>query len=249
MHLFKNGNKYYLSKIGTKNYLWDDDYIIENGQLKWGHPNLFIKKSISEYPYIDTGFVLTTNSVIECDFSFDEALSTDPEDRNHLCINNGGYTQTNNFSTSFWSSSDSKYKFWFCVGTSGAMQYSNAPLSLNTHFKVIQTTNLNLSPNKLINRDTNTVIYTLNNIYGFDGTATTTLKLFINSSARENSSSYKMHNFKIWDNQILVRSFIPVPTNMIIGSFTVPSNGMFDIVNQQFYANQGSGTFTYGKDS
>ena len=53
---------------------------------------------------------------------------------------------------------------------------------------------------------------------------------------------------KIWNNGTLVRYLVPVPTGLQIGDFTVPSNGMFDIVEQKFYPNQGTGTFTYGKD-
>lgn len=54
----------------------------------------------------------------------------------------------------------------------------------------------------------------------------------------------KINSFKI-DNDM---HFVPVPTGLQIGNFTVPSNGMFDIVNQQFYANQGTGKFAIGRD-
>lgn len=42
--------------------------------------------------------------------------------------------------------------------------------------------------------------------------------------------------------------FIPVPEGLQIGSYKVPSNGMFDIVEQKFYANSGSGEFIWGVD-
>ena len=40
--------------------------------------------------------------------------------------------------------------------------------------------------------------------------------------------------------------FIPVPKGLQIGYYTVPSNGMWDIVEQKFYPNQGTGAFTIG---
>ena len=50
------------------------------------------------------------------------------------------------------------------------------------------------------------------------------------------------------DGTTLSYKFVPVPEGLQIGNYTVPSNGLFDIVNQQFYPNDKSGTFTYGKD-
>ena len=56
--------------------------------------------------------------------------------------------------------------------------------------------------------------------------------------------------YKFWDKQgKLIRHFVPVPQGMKIGSFTIPSNGLFDIVNQQFYGNQGTGTFSFNQDN
>lgn len=53
---------------------------------------------------------------------------------------------------------------------------------------------------------------------------------------------------KIWDNDTLVRHFVPVPCGLQIGDFVVPSNGMWDIVEQKFYGNMGTGDFIYGMD-
>ena len=53
---------------------------------------------------------------------------------------------------------------------------------------------------------------------------------------------------KIWDNDVLVRHFVPVPWGLQIGDFVVPSNGMWDIVEQKFYGNMGTGDFIYGVD-
>ena len=58
----------------------------------------------------------------------------------------------------------------------------------------------------------------------------------------------KMYYAKIWDNDVLVRHFVPVPCGLQIGDFVVPSNGMWDIVEQKFYGNMGTGDFIYGVD-
>ena len=58
----------------------------------------------------------------------------------------------------------------------------------------------------------------------------------------------KIKAFSITNNSVLKMHLVPVPAGLQIGSFTVPSNGMFDMVNQQFYANAGTGTFTIGRD-
>ena len=53
---------------------------------------------------------------------------------------------------------------------------------------------------------------------------------------------------KIYQNGVLVRHFVPVPCGLQIGDFVVPSNGMWDIVEQKFYGNMGTGDFIYGVD-
>jgi len=63
-----------------------------------------------------------------------------------------------------------------------------------------------------------------------------------------NASSTKIYLSKIWNNEELVQYLVPVPEGLQIGSYKVPSNGMFDIVEQKFYANSGSGEFIWGVD-
>lgn len=65
-----------------------------------------------------------------------------------------------------------------------------------------------------------------------------TLKLFCNATSQ--MSSIRMYKYKIWDNNILVRNFVPV----IRKSDSVA--GMYDIVTKQFFENAGTGTFNYG---
>lgn len=59
----------------------------------------------------------------------------------------------------------------------------------------------------------------------------------------------KIHFFKFYVSDVLVRHFVPVPCGLKIGDFIVPSNGMWDIVEQKFYGNIGTGEFIYGIDN
>ena len=58
----------------------------------------------------------------------------------------------------------------------------------------------------------------------------------------------KMFFYKIWQDDVLVRHFVPVPCGLRIGDFVVPENGMWDIVEQKFYGNMGTGDFFYDID-
>ena len=57
-----------------------------------------------------------------------------------------------------------------------------------------------------------------------------------------------IYNTKIYEDDVLVRHFVPVPCGLKIGDFVVPENGMWDIVEQKFYGNMGTGEFIYGVD-
>ena len=58
----------------------------------------------------------------------------------------------------------------------------------------------------------------------------------------------KIKRVIITDDGIYIRYMIPVPAGMVIGNYTVPSNGMWDVVGQKFYGNSGTGDFIYGVD-
>jgi len=55
----------------------------------------------------------------------------------------------------------------------------------------------------------------------------------------DNCSSMKLYNFKIWNNDTLVRDMVPAKN-------AIGVVGMYDTVNGEFYTNQGTGTFTAG---
>ena len=103
--------------------------------------------------------------------------------------------------------------------------------------------------------DTRHVISYANGTLSLDGTAV--------SAGEEGSAGYvntrlfaaqngafhgRIYRF-VWTRNGAERYHLaPVPAGLKIGNYTVPADGMFDLVNQQFYANSGSGNFACGKD-
>ena len=71
---------------------------------------------------------------------------------------------------------------------------------------------------------------------------------FISMDVPGELSWAKMFYYKIWQGDTPVRHFVPVPCGLQIGDFVVPENGMWDIVEQKFYGNSGTGEFVYGVD-
>ena len=56
----------------------------------------------------------------------------------------------------------------------------------------------------------------------------------------------KIYYFKVYDKGKLVRNFVPIYQGAKIGDFVVLENGMWDIVEQKFYPNAGTRSFSYG---
>lgn len=74
-----------------------------------------------------------------------------------------------------------------------------------------------------------------------DFTSTNSLHIF---NCNENGSNIryvqaKIYSFKIYDNDILVRDYIPVLNEN-------NEAGLYDLVNKEFYENSGTGSFQYG---
>ena len=63
-----------------------------------------------------------------------------------------------------------------------------------------------------------------------------------------NCNTVWLYSIKMYEKNSLFRHFVPVPCGLQIGDFVVPSNGMWDIVEQKFYGNMGTGDFIYGVD-
>lgn len=80
------------------------------------------------------------------------------------------------------------------------------------------------------------------------GTDTNPIYLFRKQSRSEKNWKGKVYWFELSKNNTVVQHLVPVPKGLMIGSYIVPENGMFDITTQTFFANAGTGTFSYGID-
>lgn len=216
------------SKTLLNSDLIKKDYTIYNGRLIKVNTDIYLQSSGTQY--IDTGVYGSGNTTL--DFKFDMSATTN--------------------SSMLFGSRQAYWNRSFIIF---------APIVYRFDYGNNCPGNITSKARFLTEIDDNNYNCTL---YNFDGTIydtltselktfTTpdTLKLYAGSTAGVLSdlASAKVYYLKIYEEDVLVRHFVPVPQDLVIGNFTCPSNGMFDIVNQQFYANQGTGTFDYGKDN
>ena len=83
----------------------------------------------------------------------------------------------------------------------------------------------------------------LANSGNFDDTATQPFYLFAlnNQGSTSVKANMKLYYCKIYDNNVLIRNFVPCYRN------SDNEVGLYDLVNNVFYINQGTGNFTYGR--
>ena len=119
----------------------------------------------------------------------------------------------------------------------GSVFYGDADVVTNTKYEIevsLKRNNQSLKINgNVIATSTNSSVITNNrNCYIFS----------INNLTTVNNLVGKLYNFQIYNGEQLVRDFIPCYRN--------PDNevGLYDIVNDVFYTNQGTGQFTYGNE-
>ena len=64
-----------------------------------------------------------------------------------------------------------------------------------------------------------------------------------NSDNVADTSTYRLYSFKLYDNGVLIRDYVPCYRN------SDNEVGLYDLVNNVFYTNNGTGSFTYGSVS
>ena len=174
--------------------------------------------------YIDTLIKPNSNTKVEVQFSVNE-LGT------NQCVigsrNAASGTSKNGFA--IWGSASNKIRFDYQSAPPPFIEYSN---SANTIHTVIKDKEKNYVDG--VQQDSNT-------IENFK-TDYSMLLFAINSgtSGRQSCLSGKIYYCKIWDNDILVRDFIPVKR------ISDNAIGMYDRVSKTFFANLGSGDFVGG---
>lgn len=221
--------------------------ISSDGKLLWANPDLYIAST--GQPYIDTGYVCNITTKVECVFS-PLTIDTDPPTQTQLFGIGGKYGGTNAFIFFYWKNATTDNDVWWpYIGASlsGSVVSSGFSWEIGTKYKVIMNGKAD-GPQELYYAN-DELIKNINLNYSYAGSNANLFLFRISGYEGKETTKKKIYSFKIYESDVLIHNFVPVPAGLQIGSFTVPSNGMFDIVEQKFYANQGTGEFEFGLDN
>ena len=218
-----------ISKIVAGNLLIND-----NDKLEVGYVNLTSENSLPKgytqvdyiestgTQYIDTLFYPNQDTKVEITF---ETLTLPTG--NHSIF--GSRYEANN------------KHYGITLGGDGRQIYSgygNQSVAVGKNLKTY--TKYNLIKDKRIVILDNEILHT-NSQYDFQ----TTYSMYLFSMNQKNKNTFntnlKMYSCKIYDNDTLVRNFIPCYRN------SDNEIGLYDTVNNVFYTNQGTGEFNYGE--
>lgn len=208
----------------------DSNNVIRSGQISLG-PKLPLEYQEVEFiestgtQVIDTQWVPTSNSKIELKFQVSQLLSG-VSDQSLFGLREGNYR----FNLYLFQTLNT-----FSIGYGTAYNESALPILLNQDYSIIYTAN---GTNATLSGDfSKTVTSSTTPVF------TQTLWLFYRRQSQQTfASASKIKICKIYDNDILVRDFVPC--------YRKSDNeiGLYDLVGKQFYTNQGTGTFLKGNN-
>lgn len=181
----------------------------------------------------DTGLKFTSNTTIEVEFEWTACSGTSGGtgyDTDIIGVEGG----TNGFAILLNNFDYSRNRL--IVSTAGQASTSSSAYTANTKYL-----------GRVAQAASGTVIYINNHEWNYVGVKTTSvynLAMFCrNKSGSLGSFAYaKIYSCKIWDETTLVRDFVPCYRKADSVA------GMYDVVNDVFYTNQGSGSFIVGGD-
>jgi hypothetical protein len=200
-----------------------NDYCITDGKLYWADPNVYLESSTTQY--INTGIVPDLDTAIEIEMADISSLTY-----GLFGVKTGTLATTDEgFGISL---TNGNFGF-FRNGTS----VSAIPKDNNYHVYYLSNTAASIDGVSYNFSPASSPISVQRPMYMFG----------FNHNGAAYDKAIKIKYLKIWSGNTLLRHFVPVPTGLVIGNYTVPENGMFDIVTQTFYANPGVGSFQYGK--
>lgn len=212
-------------------YALHDDNSVDNvgnvgGKLLWVDENIYLASD--GYQYIDTG-VPGNNANLS--FKIKYAWTVLPKGYEAIFANY--VSETANITRLLQSGTGVTY-LYVDTRTNAPMATLNMQRQVNTPYvETLDFSNYSIG-NKVIPLKSST-----------KGGENNTSILLLKGAPSEHPK-LKIYYFKVYDNGRMVRNFVPVQKGAVIGSFTVPNNGMWDIVEQKFYPNSGTGNFTYG---
>lgn len=223
-------------KVNGKLWFWqpqESKYIVKDGKLVWADPRIYLEGTGTQG--------ITTDIYPNSNYTLEAKIYTIPLSTNG--VNNAiiDSTTIGRLGFMYRSANNNQNVIWYA--------YFPETRSSWNYFNYNQAYVL-----KTVKDASNTYFY-INGVLDL----TLPIEEFTSSSVPlqmwrkdPGSSVYpvgRIYYTKVWNDEgKLVGHFVPVPTGLQIGNFTVPSNGMFDMVNQQFYANKGTGVFAIGRD-
>ena len=193
--------------------------------LPSGFKNLeYIQSSGTQY--IDTGFKPNQDTRVVCEV--------------------GGYSIADNSATNLFgartsTSSSDQFSFNIAGSTNYRSDYYNSRVGYSTELSFSGKIHIDKNKN-VCSIESDGTTYTVTNT---QGTFQTPFNLFIFGENRNGSvhsiPNVKLYYFKLYDNGVLIRDFIPCKNASGVA-------GLWDDVNSVFYQNAGSGTFTAGPE-
>lgn len=214
------------------------DYLILRGKLVWADPKIYLQSSGTQY--LETGIYGTGKTTL--DFSYQFLNSS-------VALFGARRGFGDNSLSLFKESGANKARFDYAgygyITNSGGSWglYQNGVF----HSHLTQD---NTYYFEVTDRTTGDTRYASAAV-GTAWSTPYTMALFARNSngTIDNFCQAKIYYFKIYEDNVLTRHFVPVPSGLVIGSTTISANCLFDIVSQTPYYNAGSGAFTYGKDN
>lgn len=224
----------------------DNYWFNGNSKLLWTDNNIYLQNltgggSGSGFGYIDAGFKPTNKTTFE--FSFTKK-DTSGSQINTSPFFVGGCTRDgityNPFGVNFQNSAFSYFDYVFSMSYTEYDENKVYSTEISNGNYIYKENGVQISSTSLQSNQTcaeNLYIGCWDYCYDF-GTHIPYYPMLGN-----------LNYIKFWEDGILIRHFVPVPANFVVGGgYKTPSAGMFDIVEQKFYPNLGTDSFTYGKD-
>lgn len=241
----------YLGNNKVRLNAYSGDYKFKDGKLIWASPDLYIRAKFPYNPKIDTGYVPKQNTRAVVKFTF--TVFPDWSKKNEtlsIITNNGSYNTTKAFSLLVTNNYCEKASIWWAGNRGGFNAYS-VDSFINNHTYRFDISVEETGPQILYDDATNKEIKRVDTNFDFDASSVSKPFLFFenNYGTQQYAKGQTIYYVQLYEDANLVHNFVPVPKGLQIGDFTVPSNGMFDIVEQKFYGNSGSGEFEFGKTS
>ena len=233
-------------------------YNISDGKLTGVNCEVYLASTGTQY--IDTEHIPTLVTRTEIDLRFSDDTFTGGDQRVRIFGSLGsGIPETNTstaYEVNFGASAGQGFTLypWICRYLSANCGVS--PITITKAQKITRQTMVLDAKNKILSygdtvrslsgqpRQYTGILPII--IFGAMLSTHSDNTIYINTySANKNMYVYDV---KIYEDDTLVRHFVPVPCGLKIGDYTVPQNGMWDIIEQKFYGNSGTGEFLYGSD-